>query len=444
MDNETRSQINDALAIVLGDRPPAHEDFAKQIVDAFAANVNPGFLEARKSVTEAGDEAVIEWSGEGSIIRSVKGREFIDLLGGYGIYNLGIRHPDVIAAVEAQLHRSPLHTQELLDPLRGLFARSLAAIAPGEINRAFFCNSGAEAVEAAMKLAMWNTGRHTFVATENGFHGKTLGAVSLTGKERFREAFQPALIDCARVPFGDLHALGEALRNADPLPAAFVVEPIQGEAGATVPPDGYLAGVRALCNETGVLLIADEVQTCLGRTGAMFAVDHWDVAPDIITLGKSVGGGAIPVGVTMSTPALWQVWEADPFVHSNTFGGNPLACAAGIAAVAVTVRDDLPARASKVGATFEAEVGALAEEFPHVLEKVTGKGLLLAMHFATNKLGYAVAAGLFRRDVLVAGTTANARAIRIEPALTIPDDLVGVALDRLRDAISEVASSEAA
>lgn len=439
MDDTARSQVNDALAIVLGDSPPDGADFAAQIVDAFATYVNPGFLEARKSVTEAGDEAVIEWSGEGSIIRSVRGREFIDLLGGYGIYNLGIRHPEVVAATEAQLHRSPLHTQELLDPLRALFARSLAAIAPPGITRSFFCNSGAEAVEAAMKLAMWATGRHTFVATENGFHGKTIGAVSLTGKERFRAPFLPALVACTRVPFGDLAALTTALHAADPLPAAVVLEPIQGEAGAIVAPDGYLAGVRQLCDETGVLFIADEVQTCLGRTGAMFGVDHWDVVPDIMTLGKSVGGGVIPVGVTMSTPRIWEVWEADPFVHSNTFGGNPLACAAGIAAVAVTVRDDLPEAARKTGEKIESYVGDLVEEFPHVLQQITGKGLLLAMQFATNELGYAVAAGLFRRNVLVAGTTANARAIRIEPALNIPDDLVDTALDRLRDTIAEVA-----
>jgi putrescine aminotransferase len=431
------SQTSDALATVLSDEPPA--GLTDRVLSSFADHVNPGFLEARKSVTEAGDEAVIEWRGEGSILRSAKGREFIDLLGGYGIYNLGIRHPDVMAAVRAQLDRSPLHSQELLDPLRALFAESLAAVAPAGLTRAFFCNSGAEAVEAAMKLAMWVTGRHTFVAAENAFHGKTLGALSLMGKERFRGPFQPALIDCSRVPFGDAAALEAHLAQADPKPAAFVVEPIQGEAGAVVPPDGYLAEVRRICSEHGVLLIADEVQTCLGRTGAMFAVDHWDVVPDIITLGKSLGGGAVPVGAILSTPELWKVWEADPFIHSNTFGGNPLACAAGIAAVHVTVRDDLPGSAAKKGQRLLADVGAIAERHPSVLERVTGRGLLLAMQFSDNETGYAVAAGLFRRGVLVAGTTANARAVRIEPALNIGDDLLDEVLVRLEDTVAEVA-----
>jgi putrescine aminotransferase len=314
-------------------------------------------------------------------------------------------------------------------------------VAPAGLTRAFVCNSGTEAVEAAMKLAMWVTGRHTFIAAENAFHGKTLGALSLMGKERFRAPFAPALIDCTRVPFGDSAALAHALQQAHPKPAAVVLEPIQGEAGAVVPPDDYLPEVRRLCDEHGVLFIADEVQTCLGRTGALFAGDHWGVVPDIVTLGKSLGGGVIPVGAIVSSPELWRVWETDPFIHSNTFGGNPLACAAGIAALHVTLRDDLPARATKTGDRFVHELHAMAERHPGVLDHVSGRGLLLAMHFASNEVGYAVAAGLFRRGVLVAGTTANARAVRIEPALNIGDHLVDEVLDRLDDTLAEVAEA---
>jgi putrescine aminotransferase len=197
--------------------------------------------------------------------------------------------------------------------------------------------------------------------------------------------------------------------------------------------------VRAACDDHGVLFIADEVQTCLGRTGAMFGVDHWGVVPDIVTLGKGLGGGVMPTGAVLSTAALWRVWEKDPFIHSNTFGGNPLACAAGIAAAHVTVRDDLPGRALKLGERYRDAVSELAARHPDVLERVSGRGLLLAMHFATNEIGYEVAAGLFRRNVLVAGTTANARAVRIEPALTIPDALVDESLTRLADTVAEVA-----
>src|SRR5437870_10901207 len=202
--------------LLAADPPEPAAAFSARVVEAVAAHVNPGLLAARKSVTEAGDEAAVEWSGEGSILRDASGREYIDLLGGYGIYNLGIRHPEVVAAVETQLQRSPLHSQELLDPLRALFASVLARVAPAGLTRAFFCNSGAEAVEAALKLAMWATGRHTFVAAENAFHGKTLGALSLMGKDRFRAPFEPALLPVARVPFGDVDALARLLSDADP------------------------------------------------------------------------------------------------------------------------------------------------------------------------------------------------------------------------------------
>lgn len=436
------TQTREILDMVLGGRPP--DDLPGRVAAAVAEHLNPGILAARKSVTESGDEAAVEWWGEGSILEDASGRRYIDCLGGYGIYNLGIRHPEVVAAVQAQLARSPLHSQELLDPLRALFASVLARITPAGLTRVFFCNSGAEAVEAAMKLAMWATGRYGFVAAEGGFHGKTLGALALMGKDRFRRPFEPVLLRCERVPYGDADAVARVLERADPKPAAVVLEPVQGEAGAVVPPDGYLPTVREACDAHGVLLVADEVQTGLGRTGALWAVDHWGVVPDIMTLGKSLGGGVMPIGAMVSTPALWRVWEPDPFVHSNTFGGNPLACAAGTAAVHVTLRDDLPGQAAKKGERLLAALGDLAARYPDVLRDVRGRGLLLAMEFPSDRVGYAVAAGLFRRGVLVAGTTANARAVRIEPALNIPDALLDEVLDRLEDTLGEVARRVAA
>ena len=438
MTADAKRVSEDALAIVMGERPNP-EAFLPHILDAFASYVNPGILKARKSVTEAGDEAAVEWEGYGSLLFDVSGRRFIDCLGGYGIYSFGMRHPDIVAAVQAQLNRSPLHSQELLDPLRALLAELLAATAPGDLTRSFFCNSGTEAVEAAIKLAMWNTGRHTFVAMENGFHGKTIGSVSLMGPQRYREPFQPALIECTLVPYGDVAALEHTVQTSSPKPAAVVLEAVQGEGGAIPAPDGYLADVRRVCTNHGVLMIVDEVQTCLGRTGTFFAVEHDQVVPDIICLGKSLGGGIMAMGAIMSSPKWWKVWEPNPFIHSNTFGGNPLACAASIAAIHVALRDDLAGEAGRKGQRFLDEVGAMARRYPNVLESITGRGLLLAMHFKSNEIGYAVSADLFRRGVLVAGTTANARAVRIEPALTIEDDLITEVLQILDAALSEVA-----
>lgn len=430
-----------ALEVVLNASPPAsHEEFSKRILDDFAAYYNPGFLAVRKSVTEAGDEAAIEWSGEGSIVTDVSGREWIDCLGGYGIYNLGVRHPEVVAAVEAQLHRSPLHTQELLDPLRGLLSEALVAATPAGLDRVFLCNSGTEAVEAALKLSMWVTGRHNFVSTENAFHGKTLGSLSLMGKEKYRTPFEPALIDCQFVPYNDAGALDVALAAADPKPAAFFVEPVQGEGGAIPPDAGYLRQVREICTKHGVLMVADEVQTGMGRTGKLFAIEHDGVVPDIMTLAKSLGGGVMPIGALMSSAEHWKVWEPNPFIHSNTFGGNPLSCAAAIAALHVTLRDDIPGQSARKGEYMLGKLNELANRFPTVLERATGQGLLIGMHFATDEIGYAVSAGLFRRGVLVAGTGTNAKAVRIEPALNIGNDLIEHVLDRLEDTLQDVAS----
>ena len=213
---------------------------------------------------------------------------------------------------------------------------------------------------------------------------------------------------------------------------------MQGEAGAIVPPDDYWPRLREICTRYGVLLIADEVQTGMGRTGKMFAVEHWDVAPDIMCLGKALGGGVMPLSAFISTPEIWKVLEPNPFIHSSTFGGNPLACAAGIAAVNVTLEEDLPGQAAATGEYMLGELRKLQKRFPDHLVEVRGKGLLIGLEFVDNEFGYAVAAGLFKRGVLVAGTLLNAKTLRIEPALNIPRPLVDEVLEKLEDTLNEL------
>src|SRR5205085_12654281 len=196
----------------------------------------------------------LEWSGEGSIVRDVIGREWIDCLGGFGIYNLGIRHPEVLAAVRAQLDRNPMPTQELLDPFKGMLCRLLGHIAPGDITNAFICNSGTEAIEGAMKIARVATGRPGFICGEGAFHGKTLGALSLMSKAAFREPVEPLLGPVFRIPFGDAAAAERTLAEHGGEIAGVVIEPIEGEAGAVVPPDDFLPRLRAACDEAGALL----------------------------------------------------------------------------------------------------------------------------------------------------------------------------------------------
>ena len=410
-------------------------------LDNFRLYYNKGYLEYRKSVTHGGEFAAIEWSGRGSLFEDIVGRKYIDCLGGYGIYSAGINHPKIVRAVKSQLERMPLSSQELLDPLRGALAELLGELAPGDLQCCFFINNGTDAIEGAMKLARLYTGKPGFISCVRGFHGKSYGSLSLMGKGEYRLAFEPLLQDVYFVPFGDAAAVEAELSKAEAVGMAIagvVVEPVQGEAGAIVPPDDYWPRLREICTRYGVLLIADEVQTGMGRTGRMFAVEHWDVVPDIICLGKALGGGVMPLSAFMSTPDIWKVLEPNPFIHSSTFGGNPLACAAGIAAVNVTLEEDLPAQAAATGEYMLAELRKLQKRFPHHLLEVRGLGLLIGLEFVDTEFGYAVAASLFRRGVLVAGTLLSAKTLRIEPALNIPRDLVDEVLEKLEETLIEL------
>lgn len=221
-----------------------------------------------------------------------------------------------------------------------------------------------------------------------------------------------------------------------------VLEPVQGEAGGVVPPDDYLPRVREICTRHGTLCVADEIQTGMGCTGKRWGVDHWNVTPDIMCLGKSIGGGVMPLSAFISTPTIWEVMIPNPIIHSTTFGGNPIACAAGIAAITVTLEEDLPGQAATKGEFLLKELGGLMRRYPQVLSDVHGKGLLIGMEFPTDEIGFKCAAGLFNRGVLVAGTYSRARTIRIEPALGIPMKLLEEILTRLEETLKESAAGK--
>jgi putrescine aminotransferase len=418
--------------------------FIAETVDAYEQHVNRGFISYRKSVTEAGQFAALEWSGSGSILQDLLGREYIDCLGGYGIFSAGINHPRVVKAVQDQMGRMALNSQELLEPWRAGLAKLLAAITPGDLGCCFFINNGTDAIEGAIKVARLYTKRDTFLSTLSGFHGKSMGALSLMGKASFREPFRGGLQDVRFAPYGDARALEAEFTKAEAVGtpiAAFVVEPVQGEAGAVVPPDDYLPKARELCSRFGALLIADEIQSGFGRTGKLWGVDHWNVVPDIMCLGKSLGGGVMPLSAFISTPAIWEVLIPNPVLHSTTFGGNPIACAAGIAAISVTLEEDLPGQAASKGEFLLKELGTLQARYPGVISDVRGKGLLIGIEFPSDAIGYNCAGALFRRGVLVAGTYSRARTIRIEPPLGISMDLLREVLNRLEDSLKEIASA---
>ena len=413
-------------------------------VSNFAMYYNSGFIEYRKSVAEAGDFAAVEWTGRGATFKDVLGREYIDCLGGFGLFNLGWAHPKVVRAVQAQLQKSPMPTQELLDPLRGMLAHLLAEITPGDIQYSFFVSSGTEAVEGAMKLAKLYTRKSGFIASVRGFHGKTAGSLSLTGKAIFRRPALTPQNNVFHVPYGDADAVEQQLRIAREVGndiAAVIMEPVQGEAGAIVPPDDFWPRLRQICDEYEVLLIADEVQTGMGRTGKLWGVEHWGVEPDIIASAKALGGGVMPIGAFMSTPKIWSVMNSNPFIHTSTTGGNPLACAAAIAAINVTLEERVSEQAAEKGEYFIQQLREIAARYDDIYTNITGKGLLIGQHFVNDDIGYAVASGLFKRGVLISGTLNNSRVIRVEPPLIITREEIDTILNRLEDTLQELRAS---
>jgi len=424
------------------------EEEGKQIIEEskhnFAEHFNKGWLDYRKSVTEAGDWAATEWTGSGAVFYDVLGRQYIDCLGGYGLLNLGWSHPEVVSAVRAQLERTPMPSQELIDPLRGVLARLLAEITPGDIKYSWFCASGTESIEAAIKVAKLYTRKSGFIAAVKAFHGKTMGSLSMMGKADYRAPLGVLYGGPVyHVPFGDADAVEAQLDICKKVGielAGVLFEPIQGEAGAIVPPDDFWPRVRELTRHYGVLLIADEVQTGLGRTGKLWGLDHWGVVPDILAVAKSLGGGVMPIGAVCSTEEIWQpMMYPNPFIQTTTTGGGALACSAAIAAIHVTLRDRLWEQASAKGDYLIPQLKALAEQYPQIYAGVTGKGLLIGMHFHEPEIGYKVAAGLFKRGVLVAGTLTSAQTIRIEPPLVITYEQIDAVLNRLSDTLREIA-----
>jgi putrescine aminotransferase len=402
-----------------------------EVYEAYRAHLNPPLARVMKL-----SGSPVEVRAEGCTITDHTGKTYLDFAGGYGVFTLGHRHPRVIAAVKDQLDRIALSGRTMFNPLMARLAARLAALAPGDLEIAFFANSGTEAVEGALKLARAATRRPTIVATDASYHGKTLGALSVSGRDAFREPFAPLLADTRRVPFGDAAALRDAL---DETVAAVIIEPVQGEGGVNVPPAGYLRAVRELCDASGAVMIADEVQTGLGRCGALFACDVEGIVPDVMTLAKGLSGGVIPVGAYVARPAVWNAAYAKaPLLHTSTFGGNELACAAALAALDVLVEEDLVTNARERGAQLLAGARATLERYPAVIAQVRGAGLLVGVELRNEGYGGTIIPELLKRGVTAAWTLNQQRVIRLEPPLVVTAAEVDRALDAF-DAAVDVA-----
>jgi len=388
----------------------------KDSIDNFNNHWNPGWLEYRKSVST--NAAFVEWTDSEENFEDLYGNEFIDCLGGFGVYTCGHRNPEILKYVKAQLNRYALHSQELVDPLRGYLAKAMAEATPGDLQYCFFTNGGAEAVEMALKLARLASGKKWYISTVNGFHGKSFGAVSMAGKGKYREKYLPMIQQVQHVEYGNAEAAEAAIKNLQAVGesvAAMIVEPIQGEAGIIEPPEGYLTELRRICDEYGVFLIFDEIQTGMGRTGKLWACEREGVVPDIMTYGKAFGGGIMPITGIIARPHLWteDMIENPWILGSPTFGGNPLACSAALATLKFMLENDLPKQIEEKGEYILGKLRELQKKHP-VLADVRGKGLLIGLEFPEAEMGYAVSKGLFARKIMTAGTLVNAKTIRIE------------------------------
>jgi putrescine aminotransferase len=389
----------------------------------------------------------VEWADAGpNSYRDVSGRAYIDCLGGFGIFNVGHRHPKVVRAVSDQLRRQPLHSQDLLDPLRAMLAKALAMLTPDGLDYAFFCNSGTEAVEGALKLARaYDPAKQTIVGATKGFHGKSYGSLSASAKAEFRRPFGPMLPNIEHVPFNDLPALHDMMTSCKAVGedvGAVLLEPIQGEGGVNIPADDYLPGVRALCDEFGALFILDEVQTGMGRTGKMFCCEHYGVAPDLMCLAKAFGGGVVPAGVVVGRREIFARLFDNPFLHTSTFGGNPLACAAALATINVLIEEGLPERAARIGERMLAGIRRAVAGHDDLVVDVRGKGLLIALEFRDHATGFELGKRMLDRGVLVSGTLVNARVIRVEPPLTIAEEEADYVCQALRESLDSMALAQ--
>lgn len=376
----------------------------------------------------------------GSWVYTADGQAYLDFLAGICVNNVGHAHPAVVAAVQAQAEKylhAMVYGEYVLEP-QVEYAARLAEVAPGDLSVVYFTNSGTEANEGALKLAKKYTGRRRLVAFEGGYHGDTHGSLSVTGREVYRRPFEPLLPEVAFLPFDCL----KALKAIDETVAGVIVEPIQGEGGIRVPSDDFLPALRRRCDQVGALLILDEVQTGFGRTGKLFACEHWGVVPDVLVLAKALGGG-MPLGAFLSRPEIMRTLREDPpLSHVTTFGGHPVCCAAGLASLQVILEESLPARAAKLGSLLQAELEKMGRELGGVRE-VRGKGLHLGLELTHADLTARFVQHALKQGIIVGWTLHSDMVVRLAPPLTLTEEELEQGLTRLRAALTAALSDPA-
>ena len=364
--------------------------------------------------------------GVGAHVWDVDGKEYIDCMGGYGVALVGHRNQRVNNAIKEQVDKIITVHSSLYNKTREQFLSKLIELAPEGLTQVHLNNSGAEAIEAAMKFARKFTGKKGMVAMKGSYHGKSFGALSLTFNPKYRKAFQPLVEKVSFASFGDIESLKTVI---DDDTAFVILEPIQGESGIVVAPEGFLQEVRKICDEKGIVLIFDEIQAGLGRTGRLWACDHWNTAPDILCLAKGIAGG-VPMGATLVKQEILTSMSKGE--HSSTFGGNPISCAAGIAALSSLTEDGLIENSKRMGEKFREGLEILKEKHTMIRE-IRGKGLMIGIEMKFEVRD--ILMSLIKKGVLMLYSGRNI--LRILPPLVITEEDVTKVLHALDSTLTE-------
>lgn len=400
---------------------------AEEIAELYRQHLSP----ARASMSELFG-GHIEDRSHGALIHTENGETFLNCAG-YGVLILGATHPRVTEAVVEQIRRHPVSSRVLIEPAAARAAAALIEVCPPGLRHVHFVGSGAEATETAIKLARAH-GKRRLVTTVDGYHGKTMGALSLTARELYQAPFRPLLPDVHAVSFGDVDALAALL--ADGTPSCFIVEPVQGEAGVVLPPPGYLTAVREVCDKYGCLMVVDEILTGLGRLGRWWGVDSDGVTPDVMLVGKGLSGGVIPVAAAVATAAAYKPFAKDPFLHTSTFAGAPVAMAAALAAVTTLRETDAVSTAARIGETLLAGLRQAAGKFPDEVREVRGEGLLIGVELTSAGLAGELLLELIDRRILVNHSLNNSAVLRLTPPAVLSDEQVDTLLQSFTDAFA--------
>lgn len=382
---------------------------------------------------------IIEGRREGASVWDVSGEKYIDCVTGAGIFNVGRRNPDIVAALKKVLDVYDMGGWISILRERGLLAKKLAEITPGDLKYSLFCSGGGEAIEVAVKLARGHTGKSEVICMKNGYHGVTGFALPATGRDVYKTPFAPLAPGYLHVPFNDIDAVKDAL-NEDT--AAVLLEPVQGEGGIIPADDNYLLGLRDLCDQHEILLIFDEVQTGFGRTGKMFCAEHSGVVPDIMVLAKSLSGGLYPISCAVFTEDISDFLMTHPFVIINSFGGTSLACLVALAAIEYMEKNQLPDRARKMGERFMAGLNTIKGKYPDLIMDVRGRGLMLGIEFPEDSIGPRMVYQLRRNGVITIYTFNNPKIIRIMPTLVISEQEVDFVLEALDKSLQQIREQE--